>query len=154
MIVHKKYATIIPKNKRRGGICMYTRGINSAYIIYFLIYSFISYKTDYGFEYSTGFEYAWGFLLCSVISTVIDNIIYRLSYSWTGFFSDLCGYTSEERRKTHWKIRSLFAFIVLVITLTPLCSIVLTPVVHSSYILISDYCHTFFNRIINILLVP
>lgn len=54
-------------------------------LIYFLLYSIISYKTDFGFEYTNGFELLWGSIVAAFITQLIDITIFKISYDWTGF---------------------------------------------------------------------
>lgn len=107
------------------------------YIIYLLIYGIISFTTSFGFEYTNGFELLWGSCITAAITLIIDKIIFKFAYDWTKFFSNLCEYNTDDRKTTHWKFRVFFSIPVLIFSLTPLCSIVMTPLVHSSFVYVS-----------------
>lgn len=104
-----------------------------SYLIYFSLYSFMSYKTNFGFEYSNGFELLWGSLLSAFISGIIANIIFYISYDLTGWLSILCDCTKTERKSLHWKFRLVFSFFVFIFTVTPFCSMIMTPLVNITY---------------------
>ncbi len=116
-----------------------------SYLIYFVIYSLISYKTDLGFEYGNGFELLWGSIVTALISGIIGNLIFRLSYDWTGFLSALLQHSRAERRSVHWLFRLIFSIPVLIFSLSPLCPLLMTPLVHHSFVYVSG-CY---NRILN-----
>lgn len=118
-----------------------------SYIIYFLIYNFISYKTDFGFEYTNGFELLWGSILCAIITGIIGNIIFRLAYDCTGFFDKLCDYNTNERKTKHWKFRMLLSIPLLLFSLTPLCSMAMTPLVHNNYELLVKLYYEIINNL-------
>lgn len=117
------------------------------YIIYFFLYSIINYYTDFGFEYSDGFELLWGSVVVAFIIWVIDIIIFRIAYDWTGVLSKLCDYGTDERKTTHWKFRVVFSIPILIFSLTPFCSMIMTPIVHSSFILVSEYYNNIMKQI-------
>lgn len=117
------------------------------YIIYFLLYSIINYYTDLCFEYSDGFELLWGSIVAAFITWVIDIIIFRIAYDWTGVLSRLCDYGADERKSTHWKFRVVFSIPILIFSLSPFCSIIMTPIVHSSFIWVSEYCNDVMKQI-------
>lgn len=113
-----------------------------SYILYFLIYSLISYLTDLGFSYTNGFEFLWGSIVCALISGIIGNIIFRLSYDITGILSSICSYNYDERKTTHWKFRLIFSLPVFLFSVTPLCPMVMTPIVHITFIFVSEQCNS------------
>lgn len=117
------------------------------YLIYFLIYSIISYKTDFGFEYTNGFELLWGSIVAAFITQLIDITIFKISYDWTGFLSKILKYSGNERKTTHWKFRSLFSIPVLIFSLSPLCSMCMTPLIHFSYVWLREYFYETINQI-------
>lgn len=117
------------------------------YIFYFTLYSIISHTTDYGFDYNNAFELMWGSALVALISSIIENIIFKISYKLTGSTSILLSHNKEERRVTHWIFRTILASLVLLISITPLCSKILTPLVHSTYEILSSYFHKLLNEI-------
>lgn len=124
------------------------------YFIYFTVYTIASYTTEFGFDYSTGIEYAWGFLICSIVSTIIDAIIFKIAYSCTGFSSSLLDYTASESRKFHWKIRAIFATIIFLIALHPLSRTIMTRLVHITFIFVPKYYQNILNQITDALLSP
>lgn len=121
------------------------------YVIYFILFGIISYKTNLGFEYTNGFELLWGSFVVVAVTWIIDTIIFKLAYDWTGFLSELLEYNVDDRKTTHWKFRALFSIPVLIFSLTPLCSVVMTPLVHSTYIWISGQCNNLLTQITDIL---
>lgn len=112
------------------------------YFFYFTVYTIASYTTEFGFDYSSGIEYAWGFLICSIVLTIIDAITFRIAYSCTGFLSLLLDYTASERRIFHWKIRAIFAVIIFLISLHPVSRTIMTRLVHVTFIFASEQCNS------------
>lgn len=109
------------------------------YLIYFSLYSLISYKTSFGFEYSDYVELICGSIAAALISGLIANIVFKISYNLTGFFSALLDFNSDERRSAHWFFRLLFSIPVLIFTLMPLCSMVITPIAHITSVFVKNY---------------
>lgn len=104
------------------------------YIIYVLIFCVISYKTDFGFKYTNGFELLWGSIVVALITMIIDQMLFMIAFDWTGFLSKLLMFTSYDRKNAHWAFRACLSILVLIFSLTPLCSILITLLVHSSYL--------------------
>ena len=123
------------------------------YIIYFSLYSFISYKTNFGFKYSDSFELLWGSIVAALISGWIANIVFKLSYYLTGRFDVILDFNYDERKSAHWKFRFLFSFLVLIFTFTPFCNKIMTIIVHTSYIYITNFLinnwNQFIDRLVN-----
>lgn len=124
------------------------------YIIYFLLYSIINYYTDLCFEYSDGFEFLWGSIVAASIVWILDIIIFRIAYDWTGVLSKLCDYGADERKTTHWKFRVVFSIPILIFSLTPFCSMIMTPIIHSSFILVSGYYNDVMKQIEDAITAP
>lgn len=123
----------------------------STYIIYMFLYSYVSYKTDFGFEYTNGYELLWGSIVAALISGWFANILFKLCYYLTGRFSMLLDFNSEERRSVHWKFRFFFSFLVLMFTYTPLCNMIMTLIVHASYTYIANFLTNSWNQYIDTL---
>ena len=70
-----------------------------------------------------------GILVTTILMNILDNIFCEIAYRTTGFLSRSCGYNSSDRKMVHWFIRVILYIVVYVISITPLCSIILTPVV-------------------------
>lgn len=117
------------------------------YIIYMAIYFVVSGATEFGFEYSNGFELLWGTIVTALVTQIIDFFIFKIAYDWTDFLNRLFKYNVDERKTTHWKFRALFSIPVLIFSLSPLCSICMTPLVHTSYIWLREYFYETINRI-------
>ena len=117
------------------------------YIIYFLLYGIINYMTDFGFSYSDEFELLWGSLIVALILQVVDSIIFRLAYDCTGFLSKLCNYNFDDRKIAHWKFRMFFSIPVLIFSLTPFCSMLMTPIVHGSFLCVLKYYNDIMKQI-------
>ncbi len=68
-------------------------------------------------------------LVTTILMNILDNIFCEIVYRTTGFLSRICGYDGSDRKMVHWFIRVILYIVVYVISITPLCSIILTPVV-------------------------
>lgn len=112
-----------------------------------LIYYIVSCATEFGFEYSNGFELLWGSIVTAFITQLLDVAIFKISYKQTGFLSKILKYSGNERKTTHWKFRSLFSIPVLIFSLSPLCSMCMTPLIHFSYVWLREYFYETINQI-------
>lgn len=117
------------------------------YAIYFLLYSLINYMTDFGFSYTNEFEFLLGSLIVAIILQAADLIIFRIAYDCTGFLNKLCNYNSDDRKIAHWKFRMFFSLPVLIFSLTPFCSMLMTPIVHGSFLCVLKYYNDIMKQI-------
>lgn len=112
-----------------------------------LIYYIVSCATEFGFEYSNGFELLWGSIVTAFITQLLDVAIFKISYKQTGFLSKILKYSGDERKTDHWKFRALFSIPVLIFSFSPLCSMCMTPLIHTSYVWLREYFYDTVNRI-------
>ncbi len=75
-----------------------------------------------------------GTIICMVIPTLIDGILYTFAYKATGIVTtDYEG--KEQRSAIHWKIRVILMVIVILIGLTGLYQYFLIQITHKIYII-------------------
>lgn len=60
---------------------------------------------------------------------ILELIFRQLAYGLTGKMSSDFGYDSTRRKAVHWIIRLLLFITFYILSETPLCSIILTPLV-------------------------
>ena len=116
-----------------------------SYIIYVLLFTIVNYKTNLGFDYNSGFELLWGSIIATLILKIIGDIIFRISYKMTGDISKTFKHNKENRRSLHWKFRLILSLLVLIFSLTPLCSLIISPLVHNSYEYITKLLIGYYN---------
>ena len=100
-----------------------------ATILLQLAYAYLGYKINLEYKYNDRLEFLIGILVTTILMNILDNIFCEIAYRTTGFLSRSCGYNSSDRKMVHWFIRVILYIVVYVISITPLCSIILTPVV-------------------------
>lgn len=101
--------------------------------IFYSLYTLLSFYINFNFEYSNGFELLVGTLITAIVLCVIDALIYRCAFNLTGTIRAIIDSDKNEMRLIHWFIRSLLFLIVFMISLTPLPSYFLSPIIHSAY---------------------
>lgn len=92
-------------------------------------YVYLGYKINLEYRYNDGLEFLFGIAVTIILMNILDWLFFVIAYKLTGFFSRSCGYDSSDRKLLHWLIRVILYITVYIISLTPLCSIILTPVV-------------------------
>lgn len=100
-----------------------------ATIILQAFYAYLGYKINLEYKYNDGLEFFIGILVTTVLMNILDNLFYVIAYRATGFFSRSYGYDSLDRKMVLWFVRVILYIVVYIISVTPLCSIILTPVV-------------------------
>lgn len=94
-----------------------------------IAYAFLGYKINLNYKYNDDMEFLTGILVTTILMNILDWLFFVIAYKLTGFFSRCCGYDSSDRKGVHWLIRVILYIVVYIISITPLCSIILTPVV-------------------------
>lgn len=117
------------------------------YFVYMLI---TNYYFDLNFSWSNVFELMVGTILSTILVSVIDCILYRISFSVTDTYKELTFATGEGMSKFHWRFRFIMFIPILLFSLTPLCDSLMTTLVHDSYILLSDLYHSVLNDIVKL----
>lgn len=104
--------------------------INSFEIILLqLAYAYLGCKINLEYKYSDVWEFLCGIIVTTILMNILDYTFYKIAYSITKTFSIICDYDSSDRKLIHWRIRVLLYIIVYIISITPLCSIILTPII-------------------------
>ncbi len=91
-----------------------------------LFYIYLGYKINLSYEYKDGFEFLVGIFVTTVIMNLLDWGAYLIAYSAVGRLSI---HDSAEMKVMHWIIRIGLYGILYLISITPLCSIIITPIV-------------------------
>lgn len=92
-------------------------------------YAYLGYKINLEYMYNDGMEFLIGILVTTILMNILDWVFFVIAYNLTGYFSRSCGYDASDRKMVHWLIRVILYIAVYIISVTPLCSILLTPVV-------------------------
>ncbi len=102
-------------------------------MFYYFMTNLILFHTTLPFSWKNGFEYLWGCILTAFIMKIVESIICKLSYFFTGNVGAIIDATSKEMREIHWKIRFFLTFLFLIITFIPITKMFITSVVYNSY---------------------
>lgn len=120
---------------------------------YYFMTNLIMLHITLPFSWDNGFEYLWGCILTSFIMKIIETIIFKLSYRFTGNIGAIIDATSEEMRKIHWRIRFILTLLLLLITIIPISKMFITAIVHTSYQRLTKFLNSsitnFSNNLIN-----
>lgn len=104
--------------------------INNFFIVLLqLAYAYLGYKINLQYKYNSGTEYLVGIIVTIILMNVIEQICFLIAYNLTGMFSNGGLIDRSERKGMHWVIRIILYIIVYIIAITPLCSILITPLV-------------------------
>ena len=94
-----------------------------------LFYAYLGYIINLTYEYSNDFEFLVGIGVVTVIMNILDQLFVIIAYDLTGRVLH-GGSPSSERKIFHWFIRVILYIIVYLISISPLCNILITPIVH------------------------
>lgn len=120
-------------------------------VFYFVVSSMINIL----FEYENGIEYMIGTIIGYFILEVLEVVIRKKAYRMTGQITSDTYCNKFYKSSTHWKFRVLMILGVYAISLTPLCNIAMTNLVHSSTQMIVDstnaWIQDFSNDVVEVL---
>lgn len=94
-----------------------------------ILYAYLGYKISLEYKHNNIIEFLIGILLTTLIMNILELIFRQLAYGLTGKMSSAFDYDSTRRKAIHWIIRVLLISTVYILSETPLCSIILTPLV-------------------------
>lgn len=86
-----------------------------------------------------GFEYLTGTIISSIILMVIDFLIFKIAWKLTQNWIIITKANSNESSHFHWICRCILAIALFGFSFTPLCSLLLTPIVHSVHDMVCFY---------------
>lgn len=116
---------------------------------YYFLTNLIMLHITLPFCWENGFEYLWGCILTSFIMKIVEKIIFKLSYSFTGNIGIIIDAPSDEMRRIHWKIRLILTALLFIITLIPISKILITYIVHFTYQQLTKLFSSFITDISN-----
>ena len=93
-----------------------------------IFYAYLGYKINLTYEYRDGFEFLIGIVVVAVIMNILDQLFVIIAYDLTGRVLH-GGCPSSERKIFHWFIRVILCIIVYLISISPMCNILITPIV-------------------------
>lgn len=96
-----------------------------------ILYAYVGYKINLQYNYTNVCELLVGVAVTTIIMSILEFIFSRIAYKLTGSVSRNCGLDSSERTLIHWTVRILLLVSVYIISITPLCSILITPLVQN-----------------------
>lgn len=99
------------------------------WVLYYGLFWLININTDIAFEFNNSFEQFVGMLLSTLILTLLDGLVFFISYRLTGCLKDGNFIFSCQMQEYHWLIRMILALIVFVICSTPLFSKLISPLI-------------------------
>ena len=118
------------------------------YWIYMLIYYILNYNTDFSYSTQNGIEYLIGACLVALLSQLIELIIYRMAYKFTGQLYDTEVISGEYEGKTvHWFVRAFLMMIIFLFSLSPLPEMIINPLTHNVYLYFQEQVHILSNNI-------
>lgn len=118
-------------------------------------YLYLGYKITLTYEYEDGFELFVGMIVTDILMNVLGWSFYLIAYKITGAISVIADYDGSKRKVMHWTIRIVLYVIIYLLSMTPLCSMILTPIVHDCTQMILEWINgkstEVSERILNIL---
>ena len=77
------------------------------------------------FKYDNSYEFFVGMIVTTVLMNILEFAIYRMAFDRAG----RCYGDSSDKKIYHWFVRVGLILVVYLISLTPLCDVILTPIV-------------------------
>jgi len=96
-------------------------------------------------------EYIFGIIVSNAFCNMIDWTLYIISYKITGCITTPMD-RYENRSATHWKIRSAFLILVILIGLTGIYAALLKPITHVLYISTKNFWNSQMQKLIDALI--
>ena len=90
-----------------------------------VFYMLVSYKVNLSFKYDNSYEFFVGMIVTTVLMNILEFAIYRIAFDRAG----RCYGDSSDKKIYHWFVRVGLILVVYLISLTPLCDVILTPIV-------------------------
>lgn len=112
-------------------------------------YAYLGYKINLSYEYSSSFEFIIGIAVTTLLMNILDHFFTLIAYDFVGHLSKKERYDKSKRKVAHWFIRVILYIIVYIISMTPLCSILITPLVQFCTKKFMEYGNNFLNCISN-----
>lgn len=88
-------------------------------------YMLVSYKVNLSFKYDNSYEFFVGMIVTTVLMNILEFAIYRMAFDRAG----RCYGDSSDKKVCHWFVRVGLILVVYLISITPLCDVILTPIV-------------------------
>lgn len=117
--------------------------------MWFIIFMVLSGVINWQFDYENGFEFLVGTIVVALISNIIDYIVFRRAWKLTGNLKRYGMIDSSEMSSTHWKLRVFFISVFVIISISPLGKIIITPITHQCYLFVCKLCTILYQIFIN-----
>lgn len=101
--------------------------------MFFAIYAYLSLIVNLRFDYDDGLHLIVGTIVTTIILNIIDILVFKLAFDIAGSIKHNFYLDGGETKTVHWFFRALFVLIVYLFSLTPVCKVVVTPVVNKAY---------------------
>lgn len=88
-------------------------------------YMLVSYKMNLSFKYDNSYEFFIGMIVTTVLMNILEFAIFKIAFDRAG----RCYGDSSDKKVCHWLVRVGLIVVVYLISLTPLCDVILTPIV-------------------------
>lgn len=127
--------------------------------VYFKFISLLFYSFSYGFSLITSLnfnptsnlEFFFGTIIAALIFSIIESCFSFISYRCTNFLKVISSASKYEEDCIYWIIRSILTLSLCIFSFTPICPLVMTPIVHFIYsqarLLYFEACNYFFNAV-------
>lgn len=119
-------------------------------ILFYLAANLIMTFIELPFDYTNIFELLCGYIITSIILSILNYVFYKIAYNCVGWYAILTDANSEEKSCLHWFIRFFFAVLLYVLTYIPFISQLLTHIIHYTYQIIANKYNEFMEQIIEI----
>lgn len=116
-------------------------------IIFYLAANFIMTFIELPFDYINGAELLCGYIVTSIILSILNYIFYKVAYSFVGWYAALTDAYYEEKSCLHWFIRLIFAILLYALTYIPFISKLLTSIIHFSYQVIANNYYEYIQKL-------
>lgn len=119
--------------------------------MWILIFTVLSGIMNWKFDYENGYELLVGTIVVALISNIINYIVFRRAWKLTGDLKRYGMIDSSEMSSTHWKLRSMFILFFVILSISPLGKIIVSPLTHQCYLYVYDKWMDFYQSLMNAL---
>lgn len=117
-----------------------------------IAYVAISGYMNWRFDYADPLEYLVGTMVVAMVGIFIDTFILKKAWRWTGSLKRMDFIGKDQMSDTHWFLRTMLLGIFIIISITPLGKILINPLTHYFYALISGILTDMYKSVFDVLL--
>lgn len=116
-----------------------------------VLYLALSGIMNWQFNYENEYELLIGTIVVALISDIIDFIVFRRAWKLTGNLKRYGMIDKSQMSSVHWMLRSIFILFFVILSISPLGKIIVSPLTHQCYLYVYDKCMHFYQSLMNAL---